>query len=57
MCIAAIACNLAEGQNVSDAVRAACRYVDAGIRTSISLGQGAGPLNHFHSLQILPFAP
>ena len=53
----AIACNLAQGSDVSSAVRAACRYVDAGIKTSYDLGKGSGPLNHFHSLQILPFAP
>lgn len=53
----AISCNLASGHSVTDAVRAACRYVDAGIRMSKDLGQGSGPLNHFHSLQILPFAP
>lgn len=53
----AIACNLAFGQQISTAVRAACRYVDAGIRSSPGLGKGNGPLNHFHSLQTLPFAP
>ena len=52
----AIACNLAQGQEISNAVRAACRYVDAGIRSSVNLGKGSGPLNHFHSLQVLPFA-
>lgn len=54
---AAIACNLAKGTGITNAVRLACRYVEAGIKTSIDLGKGAGPLNHFHSLQILPFAP
>lgn len=53
----AIACNLAHDQNVSRAVRAACRYIDAAIRSAPDLGKGSGPLNHFHSLQILPFAP
>lgn len=53
----AIACNLSQGQSVSSAVRAACRYVDAGIRSNPNLGNGSGPLNHFHSLQVLPFAP
>lgn len=57
MVIAAIACNLANGNTVSAAVRSACHYVDAGIRLSIDLGQGSGPINHFHSLQVLPFAP
>ena len=54
---AAISCNLANGLDITTAVRAACRYVAAGIQTSKDLGQGSGPLNHFHSLQILPFAP
>jgi hypothetical protein len=54
---AAIACNLANGLDIATAVRSACQYVDAGIRTSTNLGQGSGPLNHFHSLQILPFTP
>ena len=54
---AAIACRLAEGQSVAKAVRMACRYVEAGIKTSVNLGKGSGPLNHFHSVQILPFAP
>ena len=53
----AISCSLANGQAITTAVRSACRYIDAGIRTSTNLGQGSGPLNHFHSLQILPFAP
>jgi hydroxymethylpyrimidine kinase/phosphomethylpyrimidine kinase len=53
----AISCNLADRQDIVTAVRNACRYVEAGIRTSTNLGQGSGPLNHFHSLQILPFAP
>ena len=42
---------------MSNAVRAACRYIDAGIESSPNFGKGSGPLNHFHSLQILPFAP
>nr|POF13321.1 putative hydroxymethylpyrimidine/phosphomethylpyrimidine kinase 2 [Quercus suber] len=42
---------------IVEAVRAACYYVDAGIRTSPGFGSGSGPLNHFHSIQTLPFAP
>ncbi|KAF2487850.1 Phosphomethylpyrimidine kinase-domain-containing protein [Neohortaea acidophila] len=53
----AIACNLAQSRDVPAAVFSACRYVDAGIRLSINLGKGSGPINHFHSLQILPFTP
>jgi hydroxymethylpyrimidine/phosphomethylpyrimidine kinase len=39
------------------AVRAGCRYVQAGIRTAPGLGGGNGPLNHFHSVYTLPFSP
>ncbi|KAK5128397.1 hypothetical protein LTR85_003065 [Meristemomyces frigidus] len=53
----AIACNLAKGTDIAKAVRLACRYVEAGIKTSVGLGKGSGPLNHFHSIQTLPFAP
>ncbi|KAK4925600.1 trifunctional hydroxymethylpyrimidine kinase/phosphomethylpyrimidine kinase/thiaminase, partial [Elasticomyces elasticus] len=53
----AIACHLAVGDDVATAVRQACRYVEAGIRTSVNFGQGSGPLNHFHSMQSLPFPP
>ncbi|KAM0721554.1 hypothetical protein Q7P37_002479 [Cladosporium fusiforme] len=51
----AIACNLAKDDDVNRAVRSACRYVEAGIKTSPNLGRGSGPLNHFHSMQVLPF--
>jgi len=54
---AAIASNLANGLDVVQAVRAACEYVDAAIRTAPDLGSGNGPINHFHSTQTLPFAP
>lgn len=54
--LAAIACNLAKDSDVKRAVRDACRYVEAGIKTSFDLGKGSGPLNHFHSVQVLPFA-
>ncbi|KAI9740716.1 MAG: hypothetical protein M1818_004681 [Claussenomyces sp. TS43310] len=53
----AIASNLANGLAVPHAVKAACRYVEAGIRTAPGLGRGNGPINHFHSNYILPFAP
>ncbi|KAI1132983.1 Rapamycin-insensitive companion of mTOR, N-term-domain-containing protein [Nemania abortiva] len=53
----AIAANLARGIEAADAVRAACRYVEAGIRTAPGYGSGHGPLNHFHSTYMLPFAP
>ena len=52
-----MASNLALGYNVPDAVRKACRYVEAGIRLSIDRGKGSGPINHFHSTYMLPFPP
>jgi hypothetical protein len=54
---AAIASNLAKGMDMPSAVRAGCRYVQAGIRTAPGLGGGNGPLNHFHSVYTLPFSP
>ncbi|KAK0646694.1 Phosphomethylpyrimidine kinase-domain-containing protein [Cercophora newfieldiana] len=53
----AIASNLATGMDVVPAVKAACRYVEAGIKTAPGLGSGSGPLNHFHSVSRLPFSP
>ncbi|KAL8842991.1 MAG: hypothetical protein Q9176_002294 [Flavoplaca citrina] len=46
----AIASNLALGSSVPDAVENACRYIEAGIKTSADLGHGSGPINHFHSV-------
>ncbi|PYH47528.1 DNA-directed DNA polymerase alpha catalytic subunit POL1 [Aspergillus saccharolyticus JOP 1030-1] len=53
----AIAANLALGQSMKRAVRSAVRFVEAGIKTSFDIGKGSGPINHFHSLHSLPFAP
>ncbi|POS79022.1 phosphomethylpyrimidine kinase, partial [Diaporthe helianthi] len=53
----AIASNLAKGIPVPQAVKAACRYIQAGIQTAPGLGGGNGPLNHFHSTYTLPFSP
>ncbi|ETI22771.1 phosphomethylpyrimidine kinase [Cladophialophora carrionii CBS 160.54] len=40
------------------ATRKAVHYVSSGIKLSDpTLGRGAGPINHFHSLHILPFSP
>ena len=55
--LAAIASNLALGVNMVNAVKNANKYVEAGIKSSISLGKGFGPINHFHSTYTLPFAP
>lgn len=54
---AAIASNIANGFDINRAVKAACRYVEAGIRTAKDMGAGNGPINHFHSVYTLPFAP
>ncbi|CCT74121.1 probable thiamin biosynthesis protein thi-4 [Fusarium fujikuroi IMI 58289] len=53
----AIASNLAKGLDTPTAVRSACRYIEAAIRTAPGLGKGHGPLNHFHSTYTLPFSP
>ncbi|KAJ6103623.1 Phosphomethylpyrimidine kinase type-1 [Penicillium sp. IBT 16267x] len=53
----AIAANLAMGKGMVRAVRNAVRYVEAGIKTSLDLGRGSGPINHFHSIYTMPFAP
>lgn len=54
---AAIACNIALGMDIQTAVKKANLYVEAGIRTSTDMGEGSGPINHFHSTYMLPFAP
>ncbi|KOS21186.1 putative hydroxymethylpyrimidine/phosphomethylpyrimidine kinase 2 [Escovopsis weberi] len=54
--LAAIAAHLAKGVDVPRAVRAACRYVEFGIRSAPGLGAGHGPLNHFHAMSTLPFS-
>ncbi|OTB07131.1 hypothetical protein M426DRAFT_318161 [Hypoxylon sp. CI-4A] len=53
----AIASNLSKGLKPIDAVKAACRYVEAGIRLAPGYGKGNGPINHFHSTLTLPFSP
>jgi hydroxymethylpyrimidine/phosphomethylpyrimidine kinase / thiaminase len=53
----AIAANLARGSDLKTSVRAAIKYVEAGIKYSVDMGQGSGPINHFHSLYNMPFAP
>jgi hydroxymethylpyrimidine/phosphomethylpyrimidine kinase len=54
---AAIASNRASGMSVIAAVKAANRYVEAGIKHSHAIGKGSGPINHFHSTYTLPFSP
>lgn len=52
----AIAARLAQGRPLKQAVTQACQYVAVGIRTSTTFSKGPGPINHFHNVQILPFA-
>lgn len=42
----ALACNLAIGVELSEAVRQAKEYVTAALRNSYSVGKGPGPVNH-----------
>ncbi|KAJ5176049.1 Phosphomethylpyrimidine kinase type-1 [Penicillium canariense] len=53
----AISANLAMGKDMVRAVRSAVRFVEVGIKTSVDLGKGSGPINHFHSIYTMPFAP
>ena len=48
---AAIAALLGHGQPLPEAVSVAKQYVTEAIRRGFSLGQGAGPLNHFWTIQ------
>ena len=47
---AAVVAGLAHGLALPDAVRAAKRYVEAGLRRSLAVGAGQGPLCHWHPL-------
>ncbi|UKZ53291.1 hypothetical protein TrVGV298_007083 [Trichoderma virens] len=53
----AISARLAQGADVPTAVRGACRYIEAGIKSAPQIGGGHGPLDHFHSTYTLPFSP
>lgn len=52
----AIAANLAKGLSLEKSVRHAGHYVGAGIKTSFDFSKGSGPINHFHNVQLMPFA-
>ncbi len=47
----AIACNLAKGMAVEEAVRAAKQYITGAIAAKLDLGRGRGPLNHLYNLR------
>ncbi|MSS64428.1 bifunctional hydroxymethylpyrimidine kinase/phosphomethylpyrimidine kinase [Velocimicrobium porci] len=42
----AIACNLAEGNNIYESVKKAKEYVTGALNAKLKLGVGSGPLNH-----------
>ena len=53
----AIVSNLVNGMDIVRATQAARWFVEAGIKTSVDMGRGNGPINHFHSVYSLPFSP
>ncbi|KAI7849846.1 Phosphomethylpyrimidine kinase-domain-containing protein [Circinella umbellata] len=54
---AAIAGELAKGHNVLSAVKCATTYIQDAINSSlVSLGKGAGPVNHFHNIHSRPYS-
>lgn len=44
----AIACNLALGKSMEDAVRDSKRYISGALKAGLDLGKGSGPLNHIY---------
>jgi hydroxymethylpyrimidine/phosphomethylpyrimidine kinase len=44
----ALACNLANGENLADATRAAKLYVTNAIKKALDIGKGVGPVNHLY---------
>jgi hydroxymethylpyrimidine/phosphomethylpyrimidine kinase len=44
----AMACNLAHGENVIEAAKAAKLYVANAIKKALDIGKGTGPVNHFY---------
>lgn len=46
----AIACNLAAGMTLPDAIIAAKEYVSGALAAGLQLGKGCGPLNHVYAL-------
>jgi hydroxymethylpyrimidine/phosphomethylpyrimidine kinase len=42
-----LACNLAQGRSLIDAVEAAKDYVVGALKGAYEIGKGSGPLNHF----------
>jgi hydroxymethylpyrimidine/phosphomethylpyrimidine kinase len=46
-----VACNLALGSTLSEAVLNAKKYVTEALRNSYQLGRGTGPINHLFGLK------
>lgn len=53
----AIAAHLAKQTDLKTSVRLAIKYIESGIKLSVDMGRGSGPINHFHSVYHMPFAP
>lgn len=49
----AIACNLAMGYTMEQAVGAAKQYVSGAIRAGLNIGTGKGPLNHMYNVNVV----
>lgn len=47
----AIACSLAEGKSVNDAILSAKEYITGALLSNLDLGKGNGPLNHMFNLK------
>ena len=47
---AAIACNLAKGDILSESVKKAKKYVSGAVENSLEIGKGRNPLNHFYEI-------
>lgn len=46
----AIACNLANGEDIKTSIQEAKRYITGAIEAGLDLGKGSGPLNHCYAL-------
>src|SRR5690606_5273529 len=46
----AIACNLANGEDIKTSIQEAKRYITEAIEAGLDLGKGSGPLNHCYAL-------
>lgn len=49
----AIACNLAMGYSMEQAVYAAKQYISGALRAGLNIGKGKGPLNHMYHINII----